>query len=649
MTRHGRPILAGLTAVALTASFAAIVAPVALSAASAADLPTLVVNEVDASGVPQDWIEIKNTGADAVDASGYVLKDDKDSSRFDIPSGTIIAAGGYATFDVGNVFGLGKGGDAARLFLPDNTTLVDGYTWPSDSVYPATWGRCADGTGAFEINATPSKGAANVCGDTPPPGPVLEPWPGGSTVADASVANFPAFASNMSGLSYELGTGGAPDTLWAVRNGPGALFALQKSGSNWVPATGWEAGKGLRYTDGLGDVDAEGVVKTDAGLFVASERNNSANSVSRPAVLRYDSAVAGTTLSASIEWNLVSALPAVGANLGLEGITFVPDSYLVSKGLVDHAAGGAYDPETYANHGTGLYFVGLEGTGSLYAFALDQTDGTKFTLVATIPTGFPTGVMEVQYDAEKSAVWAICDDTCGGQFALLDVAASGDFAVTTIYDRPAGLPNSNNEGFTTAPQETCVGGVKPVFWSDDSSSGGVALREGTIDCVDLPNEPGTESQQLQVVVPLSGPGEFIWSIDGTNGLVDLGTAAIAGDHFSATGSINPIRVTDTRVAVPSWSISAQVSDFASGANSFSGSNLGWTPSVIESGAGAVAGAPVAPSLDGGPGLAASATLGSADTGHPTGSARLGAGLDLKIPIDVTDGTYTATLTLTGLS
>ncbi|WP_211368003.1 lamin tail domain-containing protein [Microbacterium rhizomatis] len=659
MRRQRRPILAALTAAALTTSFAAVVTPLTLSAASADTLPTLVVNEVDASGVPADWIEIKNTGTAPVDASGYILKDDKNTSRFDIPAGTVIAAGGYATFDVGSVFGLGKGGDAARLFLPDNTTLIDGYTWPSDSVYPATWGRCDDGTGAFVVNTTPSKGAANVCGtttptdptdptDPAPTDPVTSPWPGGSTVVDANVPNFAPFSSNLSGLSYELGTAGAADTLWAVRNGPGALFALQKSGTTWVPASGWETGKALRYPNGTGDVDAEGVVQTDHGLFVSSERNNSANSVSRPAVLRYDSTT-GTELTASIEWNLAPALPTVGANLGLEGITFVPDSYLVGKGFRDNATGATYDPATYAGHGSGLYFVGLEGTGSVYAFALDQTDGSKFTLVATIATGFPNGVMEVQYDAEKAAVWAVCDDTCGGKFALFDIGTDGNFAKTITYDRPAGLLDSNNEGFTTAPQALCVDGTKPVFWADDNNLNGIALREGTIDCTPLGSGPDSQSQQLQVVVPLSGPGEFIWSIDGTNGVVDLGTAVNSGDHFTATGSINPIKVTDTRVTAPSWSISGQVGAFTSGVTTFSGANLGWTPSIIAPGAGAVAGAPVAPAFDGGPGLAGSATLGSAPAGHAKGSAKLGAGLELKIPIDVTDGTYTATLTLTGLS
>jgi hypothetical protein len=132
-------------------------------------------------------------------------------------------------------------------------------------------------------------------------------------------------------------------------------------------------------------------------------------------------------------------------------------------------------------------------------------------------------------------------------------------------------------------------------------------------------------------------------------LVDLGTAVDAGDHYAAVGTINPIRVTDTRAAGPEWSISAQVSDFTSGDKSFSGKYLGWTPTVVETGGGAVAGAKVKSGFEGGEGLSAASTLGSAAAGHARGSAKLGAGLDLQIPVEATDGTYKATVTLTALS
>lgn len=170
-----------------------------------------------------------------------------------------------------------------------------------------------------------------------------------------------------------------------------------------------------------------------------------------------------------------------------------------------------------------------------------------------------------------------------------------------------------------------------------------------VDSVTLTREADPNAQQVQVEVPDAAPGEFGWNIDGTNALVDLGTAVEAGDHFAATGSINPIRVTDTRRGGPQWSVSAQVSDFVAGDQTISGSYLGWTPKVVEDGAGAVAGDPVASSFDGGAGLADAATLGFAPAAHTRGSAKLGADLELKIPVEAPSGTYRATLTLTALS
>jgi len=170
-----------------------------------------------------------------------------------------------------------------------------------------------------------------------------------------------------------------------------------------------------------------------------------------------------------------------------------------------------------------------------------------------------------------------------------------------------------------------------------------------VDEVTLTRAADGTRQQLQVEVPQAAPGEFVWSIDGSNDLVDLGTATEDGDHFQAAGAINPIRVTDTRRPGAQWAINAQVGDFTAGDESFSGKYLGWTPKVTEPGGGANAGAPVISGFVSGDGLSVSQNLGNAETGHPTGSAQLGADLDLKLPIDVTDGTYQATLTLTALA
>lgn len=155
-------------------------------------------------------------------------------------------------------------------------------------------------------------------------------------------------------------------------------------------------------------------------------------------------------------------------------------------------------------------------------------------------------------------------------------------------------------------------------------------------------------QDVQVRVPTAAPGEFGWAINGYNGLVNLGNAAESGDDFVASGSINPILVSDSRRSKAPWAVSAQVGDFTDGAKSFSGSRLGWTPQVFLSGAGAVAGPIVAPGAAGG--LATSSILGSAAAGHDRGVAELGAYLNLQVPIDdALSGSYRAKLTITALS
>ncbi len=160
-----------------------------------------------------------------------------------------------------------------------------------------------------------------------------------------------------------------------------------------------------------------------------------------------------------------------------------------------------------------------------------------------------------------------------------------------------------------------------------------------------------DGQQIQVSVPNAAPGEFGWTIDGYNGLVDLGTAEEQNnEYFAATGTINPILVTDSRRSLSPWSLSANVGDFKDADKTFSGGYLGWTPKVLTAGAGAKAGAEVPSAYDdGGKGLSVSRGLASAEQGHARGSAKLGADLDLKIPGTVDKGSYRGTLTITALS
>jgi len=44
------------------------------------------------------------------------------------------------------------------------------------------------------------------------------------------------------------------------------------------------------------------------------------------------------------------------------------------------------------------------------------------------------------------------------------------------------MPNLNNEGFTVASESTCQAGFKSVFYAEDGSTMGYAIRRDSIPC-----------------------------------------------------------------------------------------------------------------------------------------------------------------------
>lgn len=556
------------------------------SANSCAVAPPVRINEVESDGgTPGDWVELVNNGSTTVDVGGYVLKDSNDTPSYTIPAGRTIAAGGYLVLENPTDFTFGLGAaDAARLFAADGTTLVDSYSWTAHAT--TTYGRCPHGTGDFATTQASTKGAVNSC-----PGDLAtKPWPGGQSVRTVDPQG--TFTSNLSGLFYEPTGTAQRGPIWAVKNGAGTLYRLAPTSTGYAPSADFGVnGKLLHYPDGTGDVDAEGVTLTSAGpsggVFVASERNNDNGSVSRPAVLRYDPSSGGTDLSAQRDWNLTADLPNLGPNLGLEAIAWVPDSYLTARGFVDETTGTAYDPSRYAGHGSGLFLVGVEQTGRVYAYALDQTSNA-YTRVASFASGF-VSVMELYFEPETQKLWVVCDDGCQGRSARFDVNASGALAPVEYYERPTGMPNLNNEGFTLAPQTECVDGLKPAFWADDSSTSGYALRQGTVSCMaptlrntTAPTISGTPRVGAAVTAtpgtwdPADVTLAYQWLANGV--AIDGATVATYTPTAAQDGTILSVRVTASRAG------SASVSATSAGVRVVTTAVACTTPPVISGGA-----------------------------------------------------------------
>ncbi len=138
---------------------------------------SILINEIDSQ--PADWVEFYNPGTEALDISGYEIRDNSDDHRWQFPAGTSIAGGGYLVVDettsglsggVTTLFtaavGIGSA-DRIRLYDTQGTMIDDSEPWSGHAAIDgdaaaATLARCPDGIGSFVL-AYPTPGATNSC------------------------------------------------------------------------------------------------------------------------------------------------------------------------------------------------------------------------------------------------------------------------------------------------------------------------------------------------------------------------------------------------------------------------------------------------------------------------------------------------------
>lgn len=210
--------------------------------------------------------------------------------------------------------------------------------------------------------------------------------------------------------------------------------------------------------------------------------------------------------------------------------------------------------------------------------------------------------------------------------AELEIVASVDAGTeTTTLTTEATVSNTGGE---LDPGDENTADVSVVPWLDEDPGSGDA------------------SQDIEAEIVDGG-----LSISVAADTVDLGVLSLNGDNtlLEATGALNQVEVLDLRLSDPGWSVNGQVGTFSATTGSFSGSALGWTPSVEFTSPDQTvnAGSEVDPDPGNpGSGLSGSSTLGSAPAASGRGTAVLGAELDLEVPTSTSPGDYTATLTLT---
>ncbi|WP_292830867.1 lamin tail domain-containing protein [Microbacterium sp.] len=474
---------------------------------------TVVLNEVSNVG---GKAELLNGGTAPVEISGWELLDSDGNVVHTVPVGTVLAPG---AFYVGHdIVGL-ESADSLTVRRGDDGASVIAHTWYEDGI--ASYSRCElFGTVSYVETPTATWGSVNAC-----PALSTEIWPGASTVevVDAVDAFTDLDANDegdVSGVAFDPND---PSILWVAMN-KGRLFKMHQVDGLYTAFPEWDGGLPLRFVDGGGELDAEGVtVGPDGAIYLTSERDNlRAKGTSYNKVARYDvSAVSSATteLIATHEWD-VNEFVQTGTNLGLEGITYVPDAFLVNAGW--RAGGAAY---TAAAHPTpGLFVTAVEGTGALHFFSLAV--GAPPVEVKVEASGFPWS-MDVAYDPDRAALWTLCDDSCGGVYNILKVV-DGDFRVDRTYARPAGMPNLNNEGMAIAPSSTCTDDFQDVVWADDGDTDGHSLRSGTLPCVEVSVDPEPTPTPTPTLAPAPGPASDAELIDANRGAVQAPDTAAPG-------------------------------------------------------------------------------------------------------------------------
>ena len=178
----------------------------AVFAAGGAALEKPVINEInyasDAAADDGDWVEIHNPNAVPLNLTGWTLKDDNDEREFRFAPGTRIGAddflvvarapadfrGVYPNVDLtaGELnFGLGRGGDAVRLYdttnaLADSIAYLPDAPWPTD--FPDD-GRTISLFNAADDNAR----GENWFGGRPTPGRPNQPPTGADTLENREI------------------------------------------------------------------------------------------------------------------------------------------------------------------------------------------------------------------------------------------------------------------------------------------------------------------------------------------------------------------------------------------------------------------------------------------------------------------------------
>jgi len=130
-------------------------------------LRAIMLNEFQAQGQPDDFIELYNHSAESHDLGGCILTDSPATNRFVIPKDTTVTAGGFIVFEAGAVgFSLDPRGGVIYLKNAGETRVLDAWRYPPQSP-GCSVGRSPDGSDFFRTLSAKTPSAPNAPAKAP--------------------------------------------------------------------------------------------------------------------------------------------------------------------------------------------------------------------------------------------------------------------------------------------------------------------------------------------------------------------------------------------------------------------------------------------------------------------------------------------------
>jgi hypothetical protein len=162
-----RPDFAGINPAGLDAQPEYLATPTpAASNNGSALYSAICINEFQTTslgGGIDDWVELYNRGATAIDLGGHYLSDNRTSNlKYQIPAGTVLPAGQHYSVDEQTLgFSFSSAGEVIVLTAPDGTSGLDFLDYAAQTP-DVSLGRYPDGAGLWGYFHAPSRGTANL-------------------------------------------------------------------------------------------------------------------------------------------------------------------------------------------------------------------------------------------------------------------------------------------------------------------------------------------------------------------------------------------------------------------------------------------------------------------------------------------------------